>query len=640
MKRFTLFVLVALLFSSAAVMAAPFSDVPASHWAFDAINKLSDKGIVQGFPDGKFKGNKGLTRFDLAMVTAKMLAHVEQMFESGVGTNLVTKTDLQTLEKLTVEFADELALLGVKVTSLEDDMKVAKEDVSFLKKDVEGIKDYIAKGGLEKVKLGGDMLVRHTNITHKHDWALNNLNGSARAGNTDNSLTESMLCISFKANIDENISAFAYWAMLDYNTTNIGAGNAQSGLNGAFGIGGIGANKFSDNTIYQAYLEVKDMFRFGGDFVFGRNLYAHNHALLLNNYIDVIRYSKKIGDVNMTLQNIFDRHQGSYKDDANVDFRGVWNLDLNTTYRKHDFYLGLYGQDEPNLIAQGRMTPLFTAPAAAFLAGPVALGNTVAGQQTSDKRWDVEFGSKGPIGGNGHWSYDLGFVYTNYEADVLNTAADTAAFSAWISPEMNGWMGHGAVKWDSKKHWAAKLAGTFADDESVGAISINNDMRYFDAAETPYEDIARGNNYFNSGLVNMYDLKLQTEYRPNNTKHYFRLAGDFLGEMKDKVDNDMTRHLNGQGRVNQVGAIPADKSNTAYDSYNSLGIADPEATVVTFEYRYQLTDNTRIRVGYTTFDLLGDAQRKTAAVNKISAGRGLNNDYDYHMFWTEIYTVY
>lgn len=639
MKRFTLFVLVALLFSSAAVMAAPFSDVPASHWAFDAINKLSDKGIVQGFPDGKFKGNKGLTRFDLAMVTAKMLAHVEQMFESGVGTNLVTKTDLQTLEKLTVEFADELALLGVKVTSLEDDMKVAKEDVSFLKKDVEGIKDYIAKGGLEKVKLGGDMLVRHTNITHKHDWAVNGLNGSARAGNTDNSLTESMIGLTFNANIDENISAFVYWAMLDYNTTNIGAGNAQSGLNSAFGIGGMGANKFSDNTIYQAYLEVKDMFRFGGDFVFGRNLYAHNHSLLLNNYIDVIRYSKKIGDVNMILQTVYDRHQGSYKDDANVDFRGVWNLDLSTTYRKHDFYLGLYGQDEPNLIAQGRMTPLFTAPTAAFLAGPVARGNTVAGQQTSDKRWDVEFGSKGPIGGNGHWNYDLGFVYTHYEADLFNTPADVA-LGSWINPEMNGWMGHGAVKWDSKKHWAAKLAGTFADDESIGAISINNDMRYMDAAETPYEDVARGNNYFNSGLVNMYDLKLQTEYRPNNTKHYFRLAGDFLGEMKDKVDNDMTRHLNGQGYVSNAAAVPADKSNTAYDSYNSLGIADPEATVVTFEYRYQLTDNTRIRVGYTTFDLLGDAQRKTAAVNKISAGRGLNNDYDYHMFWTEIYTLY
>jgi len=346
------------------------------------------------------------------------------------------------------------------------------------------------------------------------------------------------------------------------------------------------------------------------------------------------------------MQTIFDRHPGSYKDDAAVDFRGVWNLDLNTTYRKHDFYLGMYGQDEPNQINLKLMPTLFnaqvTTAALPFIAtGATVLGNAVAGQQTSDKRWDVEFGSKGPIGNCGHWSYDLGFAFTHYEADVLNTAADIAASgSAWISPDMNGWMGHAAVKWDSKKHWAAKIAGTFADDESVGAISINNDMRYMDAAETPYEDIARGNNYFDRGLVNMYDLKLQTEYRPNNTKHYFRLAGDFLGEMKDKVSNDMTRHLNGQGRVNDAAAIPADKSNTAYDSYNSLGIADPEATVVTFEYRYQLTENTRIRVGYTSFDLLGDAQRKTAALPKFSAGRGLNNDYDYHMFWTEIYTLY
>ncbi len=134
------------------------------------MNKLAAKGILQGFPDGTFKGRKAVTRYALAMITAKMLANVEQMMESGIGTNLVTKSDLQTLEKLTVEFADELALLGVKVTALEDDMQVVKEDVSMLKRDVEGIKDYMAKGGMEKVKLSGDMLVRHTSLTHKNDW--------------------------------------------------------------------------------------------------------------------------------------------------------------------------------------------------------------------------------------------------------------------------------------------------------------------------------------------------------------------------------------------------------------------------------------------------------------------------------------
>lgn len=626
----------AFLFSSAAAFAAPFSDVPASHWSYDAIEKLTASGILVGFPDGTYKGNKTLTRFDFGMVTAKMLAHIEQMMTSGLGTNLVTKKDLETLDRLTVEFSDELAIIGVKVTSLEEDMKVAKEDTALLKKDIEGVKDYIAKGGLEKVKLAGDMLVRHSNITHKHDWAVGAF-GLPHAGNSDNSLTESLIGLNFKAAIDENISAEVYWAVLDYNTVETNGG--QSWLQSAFGIGGIGAGKTTDSTVYIAYLEACDMFRFGGDFLFGRNLFDQGHSLLINNYIDVIRYGKKAGDVQLTLQTIFDRHQGSFNDDSFVDFRGVWNLNFEVPWRSHNLYLGAYMQDEPNLVGQGRMLPLFAAPAAPFVggvAGTAFLGNTVDGQQTSDKRYDVEFGSKGPIGGSNHWDYDLGFVYSSYQVDVLNTAATAA--NPWISPEMNGWMGHAAVKWDSHKQWAAKVSYTFADDESAGPISINNDMRYQDAVETPYEDIARGNTWFDSGLVNMYDIKFQAEYRKANSKHYFRFAGDILDEMADTVVNDLNRHVNGQGKVNDP--LPASKINTVYDSWNSFGVADAGATVLTFEYRYQLAENTRIRVGYTTFDFTGKAVRAAPGVNSISAGRGLNGDYDYHLFWSEIYSTF
>ncbi|HOI91984.1 MAG TPA: hypothetical protein PLK28_15895, partial [Candidatus Rifleibacterium sp.] len=363
------------------------------------------------------------------------------------------------------------------------------------------------------------------------------------------------------------------------------------------------------------------------------------HALLLNDYVDAIRYYKRSGDVDVVFQTIYDRHTGSYKDDNNVDFRNVWNLNLGTKYRDHDLYMGFYAQDEVNLVAQGRMAPLFTAPVAAFLTGvPANLGNTVAGQQTSDKRWDVEFGSKGPIGNNGHWDYDLGFVYTNYELDVFNTAADTAANTAWISPEMQGWMGHVAVKWDSKKEWAAKLGFTMADDESIGAIALDNDQRYQDGIETPYEDISRGNQYFRNGLMNMSALKLQAEYRPRDSKHYFRLAGDLLDEMKDTVVNDMTRHLAGEGRVGQ--AVSAVKTNTAYDSWNNFGTADARATVLTFEYRYQLAENTRIRVGYTSFDLQDDAVKTLGGVPAVSAGRGRNADYDYNMLWAEIFSKF
>ncbi|MBU1106508.1 MAG: S-layer homology domain-containing protein [Candidatus Riflebacteria bacterium] len=624
MKRISILLVAVMVLSTVVASANPFSDVPFSHWAYDAVNKLAAKGILQGYPDGTYKGKQTVTRYALAMVTAKMIANVEQMLESGIGTNLVTKSDLQTLEKLTVEFADELALLGVKVTALEDDMQVVKEDVSMLKRDVDGIKDYMAKGGMEKVKLSGDMLVRHTNLIHSNDGLATNNPGFV--GNNDNARTESQIRFKFKANIDENITAVARWYVFTKGTDNVNpSANPTLGA-GGFGTAGIGVVNASDNTIDLAYLHIKDMFRFGGDFTFGRNFYTHGHALLLNDYVDAARYYKRSGDVDVVFQAIYDRHVGSYNDTSAVDFRNVWNLNLGTKYRDHDLYMGLYMQDEPNFV--NRMAP-----------GSFALGNVIAGNQKSDKRWDVEFGSKGPIGNNGHWDYDLGFAYTNYELDVVNTAATAA--NPWISPEMQGWMGHVAVKWDSKKEWAAKLAYTFADDETLGGIAVNNDQRYQDGIETPYEDISRGNNYFANGLTNMGVLKLQAEFRPRNTKHYFRIAGDLLDELKDNVANDFTKYQAGHGLTTAYGlaAAAAKGNNTVYDRYNNFGVADAKATVFTFEYRYQLAENTRIRVGYTNFDFNGDAW-KWDGVGKTKAGNGLFNDFDYNMLWTEIYSQF
>lgn len=637
MKRVGLLMIVAMVMATVAGSAAPFSDVPFSHWSYDAVNKLSAKGIIQGYPNGAFKGEKVVDRYSLAMVVAKLLANVEQMLETGEGANLVTKADLQTLEKLTVEFADELAMLGVKVTSIEDDMAVVKEDVSMIKKDVEGIKDYMAKGGMEKVKLSGDMIIRHSNLIHRNDWATNAFSGAARPGNSNNTLTESQLRFKFTAQIDENITAVARWVVFAKNGENVNAG-AASARGGAFGLNSIGNNSVSDSVINLAYLNVKDMFRFGGDFTFGRVLYNSNHNLLLNNYLDVARYQKKVGSVDALFQAIYDRHIGSYNDSSAVDSRPIWNMDLKTTWHDHKLYVGFYNQDEPNYanrrnLSRGNVFNFAlqnTIPTAAQLvAGTMAA-------QSGDNRWDVEFGSKGPIGKNAHWSYDLAFAYSNYTIDVVNDA--TTAANPYISPEMQGWMGHVAAKWDNKKNWAAKVSYTFADDETPGAISIINDMRYVDFYESPTEDVGRGNQYFPLGLRNMSDFKLQAEYRPDNTKHYFRVAGDLLDELKNAPVNDLSRYLQGDGRRNSVPV--ANKTNSSYDTFNSLGIADPAATVLTFEYRYQLAANTRIRVGFTNFDFTGSAQKLNGAAPKISAGRGLNNDYDYQFFWTEIYSKF
>lgn len=69
---------------------------------------------------------RDLLRMSWAHVVAQCLAEVEVLFERDFGNRFISKADLQLLEKLTVEFADELAVLGVKVTSLEDDMEVVR----------------------------------------------------------------------------------------------------------------------------------------------------------------------------------------------------------------------------------------------------------------------------------------------------------------------------------------------------------------------------------------------------------------------------------------------------------------------------------------------------------------------------------
>jgi hypothetical protein len=670
MKRLTLVLALAfaLVAGNAFAAANPFSDVPFSHWAYDAVQKLASKGILQGYPDGTFKGEKAVTLYALAMVTAKMLATVEQMMEKGFGEHLVTKSDLQTLEKLTVEFADELALLGVKVTALEDDMQVVKEDVSMLKKDVEGIKDYMAKGGMEKVKLSGDMLVRHSSLITNRDHSNTGL-----GTNVDNVQTQTQLRFKFTANIDENIQAVARWRMFsktDQRANFIGVTDAQRWGYAGAGTLHRGYDTFAAEGAVMAdlaYLHIKHMFRFGGDFTFGRNFYTEGHGLVLSDYVDAIKYYKRSGDVDVTFYTIYDCHRGSWKDDVpGVNFKNIWALALDYKWRDHDLYMNIYGQDDSASLRRNYADP--TAGLAAndslITAAQIAAAAT-AKLYKEDARWDVEFGSKGPIGKNGHWDYDLGFAYTNYEVNMVtgptvsvrNAAAADTLNNNWSNINLDGWLGHVGVKWDSKKEWAAKLGYTFGTDEAVGAYAIDNDRRYDNGFETPYEDISRGNNYFRAGLLNMYDLKLQVEYRPRDTRHYFRLAGDFLDELKDTVSNDAarvaaSRHFPG------ITDSPATfiKTNSIYDRWNNFGTADANATVLTFEYRYQLAENTRIRIGYTAFEMTGDYRKAGYAINGSgiaaafnatipaqSAGRNAslaNGDYDYNYFWAELYSQF
>ena len=108
-KSLVLAMAMALGVTASAYAANPFSDVPAGHWAYDAVNKLAAEGVVDGYPDGTYGRDKLMTRYEMAQIVAKAMAK---------GANV---------DKLAAEFADELDSLGVRVANLEkksDNVKI------------------------------------------------------------------------------------------------------------------------------------------------------------------------------------------------------------------------------------------------------------------------------------------------------------------------------------------------------------------------------------------------------------------------------------------------------------------------------------------------------------------------------------
>ena len=110
MKKILALAAVAALTAGVSAYAAnPFSDVTADDWAYQAVSDLSAQGVVEGYPDGTFKGERNMTRYELAQIVARLMAKEDQL----------NAEQQATLDKLAGEYADELANLGVRVANLE-----------------------------------------------------------------------------------------------------------------------------------------------------------------------------------------------------------------------------------------------------------------------------------------------------------------------------------------------------------------------------------------------------------------------------------------------------------------------------------------------------------------------------------------
>jgi hypothetical protein len=117
--------------------AQPFSDVPSSHWAYDAIAELSSQGIVQGFPDGTFRGNRAMTRYEMAVIVARLLARIESIQvpapTPAAPQPVLTPENLQEIQRLVEEFRGELTALGVRVAAVEEELNALKAKQDYVR---------------------------------------------------------------------------------------------------------------------------------------------------------------------------------------------------------------------------------------------------------------------------------------------------------------------------------------------------------------------------------------------------------------------------------------------------------------------------------------------------------------------------
>ena len=109
-KHLAVLAATAVLGVTSAFAANPFSDVTPQDWAYQAVAQLATQGVVNGYPDGTFKGQHNITRYEMAQMVAKAMAHQER----------VDAEQNAIINRLANEFSAELNNLGVRVATLEN----------------------------------------------------------------------------------------------------------------------------------------------------------------------------------------------------------------------------------------------------------------------------------------------------------------------------------------------------------------------------------------------------------------------------------------------------------------------------------------------------------------------------------------
>lgn len=123
--------------------AGPLSDVPQGHWAYDAVAQLAKDGLIKGYPDGTFKGNRPMTRYEAAVLTYRAVDEIEAQITAG---KVVEQADIDSVKKLLAAFGNELKAVEAHVDTLDKSVTGVNQSVKALKAEADATQLRVNQG--------------------------------------------------------------------------------------------------------------------------------------------------------------------------------------------------------------------------------------------------------------------------------------------------------------------------------------------------------------------------------------------------------------------------------------------------------------------------------------------------------------
>ena len=254
-KQFAaIFAATAVLGVTTAFAANPFSDVTPDSWAYQAVSQLANAGIVNGYPDGTFKGQNNITRYEMAQMVAKAMANQDR----------ANAEQQAMINRLADEFSNELNNLGVRVARLEDRVGNVKVtgDARLRYRDAEHEKSkFDARARVQfnaKVNDRTDAVVRLTSGNFE-------LGNSQNGGNADAQIDRAYVNHKFGERVSLKAGRFGQviGGGLAFDGTfdgaQLNAGNDKIQAQAAYGymVSGEAAGLTKDQNVTNTYLGLK-----------------------------------------------------------------------------------------------------------------------------------------------------------------------------------------------------------------------------------------------------------------------------------------------------------------------------------------------------------------------------------------------